>query len=796
MAPRWRKAVSEIAVRPGRSALAVLAMAIGIGALATLAFKHAILRPVLATMFGATQPASAIFYVDPLDDALVEAVQDVSGVGDAEARPVIMARLRVGRPGAEEWMPAILFVVRAFDAQRINLFEPNEGAWPPNDGETLLERSAVSVAAAARGDDLLLRIAGGGEQTLRFAGTVHAPGLAPAWMEHTVYGFIPWTSHAREGEHRESSQLLVRVAEHDTELGHINEVVECVRTEIESRGSTVRRVEIPTPGRHPHAAQMRTFMYLVGVFGVLAFLLSAVLVANMIHTLQSEQIKQVGVMKALGATRAQIAGVYLTHVGLLAAAALCVGVPCGWVAGSAYARFSAGILNADVSRSPFPVLTLVAVIVVGVLVPLLAALVPVWRASRITVREALAHAPSVRAFGTGRVERGLGRIQGLPRPLALALRATFVRRGRLALTVGMLAIAGAMFMSALNVSAGWESAATETFERRRYDLIVHFATPQTVAELNRALATVPSVARAEYWPDASPYLIGPSGAAGTQVVLLGIDPASTVLEPKLTSGQWLSETSRNGVVLPHAVSALHPSLDAGDTLAVRLEGRTLTFPIVGVVKELLPQAIIYAPRGAVLEACGQTGDTTRTARIVLHERGAAAELAATREIERLFERSGIEVASLHRMAHLKGAVLDHLVIIQVILTLAAAIVVFVAVIGLTSTLTINVVQRTREIGVMSALGATSRMLAFYVWCEGLLIALLSWCVASVLAAPISYALEVVTGRMFFKAPLDFTMSAGATALWLALVLVLASVASFHPARRAAQLTVREAIAHV
>jgi putative ABC transport system permease protein len=122
--------------------------------------------------------------------------------------------------------------------------------------------------------------------------------------------------------------------------------------------------------------------------------------------------------------------------------------------------------------------------------------------------------------------------------------------------------------------------------------------------------------------------------------------------------------------------------------------------------------------------------------------------------------------------------------------------VFVAVIGLTSTLTINVVQRTREIGVMSALGATSRMLAFYVWCEGLLIALLSWCVASVLAAPISYALEVVTGRMFFKAPLDFTMSAGATALWLALVLVLASVASFHPARRAAQLTVREAIAHV
>lgn len=796
MAPRWRKALADIVVRPGRSALAVLAMAIGVGALSTLAFKQTILRPVLSTMHGATQPASATFFIDAIDDTLVDAVKSVPGVGEAEARPMIMGRLRVGEPGDDVWIPAMLYVVRDFDNQRIALFKPNDGAWPPGDGEILLERTAVQVAEASLGEELLLRVPGAGESTLRFSGTVHAQGMAPAWMEHMVYGFIPWTSRLREGASRESAQLLMRVSEHELELGHIQEVADRVKAEIESHGYTVRRVDVPEPGRHPHAGQMNAFMYLVGTFGLLAFLLGAVLTASMIHTLQSEQIKQVGMMKAIGATSRQIAGVYLVHVGVLAAAAMCVGVPAGWFVGSAYARFSAGILNADVSGSPFPLLTLVAVLVVGMLVPLLAALVPVRRASRITVHEALANDPGARPFGTGRFERWLTRIAWLPRPLVLVLRETFVRRGRLALTVGMLAIGGAMFMSALNVSAGWNRAANDTFDRMHYDLLVVFAEKQSVAELERALTSVPSVAHAEYWPGRSMYLIGPSGAAGKLVTLWGIDPASDLLDLKMTSGQWLDETAPDGVVINHSTLALHPSLGVGDTISVRIDERTVDFPIAGITKSLYAQPLIYVPRETMLRTTGATGDSVRTVRIVAREEGEEAERATARDVEQLFEGRGIEVTTLYRMEDLKGSILDHLVIIQVILTLAAAIVVLVAGIGLTSTLTINVVQRTREIGVMSAIGATPRTLAFHVWCEGVLIGVLSWIAAAVLAAPISYVLEVVTGRMFFRAPLDFTMSAGAAAIWLVLVVVIASLASFHPAMKAARLTVREAIAYV
>src|SRR5262245_4133171 len=186
--PRWSKVLRDIGERPGRSALAVIAMAAGVVAFGAMSFKYAILRPVLGTMHSGTRPSSATLITDHVDDALVDSLALVPGVGDVEARPVILARARVG----EDWVPAVLFVIRDFDRQRLDLFKPNDGAWPPGRADVLLERSAVQVARIDRGSDLVLRPPGGDERSLRFAGTVHAPGLAPAWMEHVVYGFLPW----------------------------------------------------------------------------------------------------------------------------------------------------------------------------------------------------------------------------------------------------------------------------------------------------------------------------------------------------------------------------------------------------------------------------------------------------------------------------------------------------------------------------------------------------------------------------------------------------------------------------
>ena len=794
IAPRWRKVLRDTLQRPGRSLLAVLAMAAGVFQIAALIHKYAILEPLLRTMYSDTRPAAAVLFTDRVDDALVDSLRGVPGVGAAEGRPVLMARVRVGPAGQDEWMPAVLNRVRDFDGQHTDTFKPQAGGWPPGADEILLERSALSMTGVSPGDTLWVRNAAGDELALRVAGSVHAAGLAPAWMDHIVPGFVPWNSATRAALGGESAQIRIRVAAHAEEEGHVREVAGAVRAMLERQGVTVARIQYP-PGRHPHADQMATFMYLLGAFGLLSLILSTILVASMVHGLIAEQIRQVGVMKAIGATTRQIAGLYLGQVALLATAALAIGLPLGLWVGRAYAGFSAGILNVDVTSVPFPVMTLLAVVVVGLLLPLLVALGPVLRASRITVQQALNDDLGPRPFGSRRLERWLSRATWLPRLMMLSLRTTFLRRGRLALTVGTLAVGGAVFMSALNVSGAWNHAVNRDFEVRRYDLTVMLSRPYPIVSLDPLFAAVPGVARAEYWPGASPNLIGDGGITGGPVTLLGPNPASPLLKLPLIAGRWLRPDDPGGAVINQAVVKRNPALRVGGAVELRLDQRTVSFPIVGIVRELTPAPIVYASTAAVLEATGQLGDDARTIRVVTDRHDDATQRAVARGLEQALRGGEVEVAGIIRMLDMRKSILDHLVIVMAILTMASVIVVFVGALGLTSTLTLGVVQRTREIGILGAIGATPGTIARQIWFEAVLIGVLSWILAVALAAPVSFLLESVTGRMFFQAPLEFFVSAGAAGIWLVLVVVLASVSSLYPAGRAARLTVREALAY-
>jgi putative ABC transport system permease protein len=500
-ASSWRKVFRDIFQYSSRSLLVVLAMAAGLFEIGALLYKYAVLQPVLSTMYEKTHPASATLVTDEVDDSLVSLAQRVPGVTDAEARPVILARVRIGE---DRYVPAVLFVIRDFGRQRLDTFDHDAGAWPPGPGEVLLERTALSVAQAKVGDALRIRTSDGAEQSVRLAGTVHAAGLPPAWMEHMVPGFISWDSPLRRGaDAGESAQLRI-VADHPMEEGYVREVADSVSATLERAGHPVTRVTVPTPGRHPHAAQMDAFLYLLGAFGILSFLLSAVLVASMIHALLAEQVRQVGILKAIGATTRQIAGMYLGQVALLGLAASALGIPAGFAVGRKYAEFAARILNANLEHAPFPLWVVLAEVAIGVVVPVAFALGPVLRASRITVHQALTSDPAPRPFGTRRIERALLRPRWLSRPLVLSLRSSFLRRGRLALTTLMLALGGASFLAAMNVGGAWTRAVREDFARRRYDLNVALAGPTRRADVEAVFAGTPEVVRVEYGTDASP----------------------------------------------------------------------------------------------------------------------------------------------------------------------------------------------------------------------------------------------------------------------------------------------------
>ena len=789
IAPRYRKALRDLLRRPGRSLLAVVAMAAGLFQVSVMLTSYALLRPQLATLYGRTSPASATLSLDAASDSLVAAARRAPGVAVAEARPVIVAR--VAADGGD-WVPAMVHVVTDFDHQQLDLFTHDSGAWPPGPGDVLLERTALRVAGVKVGDSLGVRLANGDEVRVRVAGTAHAPGMPPAWMEHMVPAFVGRDSRLRQGG--EEAQLRI-VAVHPLDEGAIRETADSVRTRVEQAGHRVDRILVPPPGRHPHADQMEAFLFLLLAFGVLSFALSTVLVVSMVHAFMAEQVRQVGIMKTLGATSAQVAGVYLAQAGALALAAIALGVPLGTIAGHAYAQFSAGILNTDVTGAPFPWWALAVEVTLGLVLPLAAALGPVRRAAGITVREALSDEvpplPRLRAVGGW-----LDRVAWRSRPLMLTLRGTLARRSRLMLTVGLMAMGGAVFLAAMNVAEDWRRSVDDDFARRRYDLMVGFSERVPLGDVRALLAELPAAVRFECWPSATPWIVGPGGVSTVSTAFVAPAAGSPLLAPRLTAGRWLEAADSAGVVVNQAAAQRAGGLAPGDSLKLRMRGRTWAYPVVGIVRELAPMPVVYASRAAAIALSGRSADSTRSVRVVLAGHSDADQRTAAREFEDAVAERGLQLSGIQRMQDTKQGILDHLVIILSVLTLASLVVLFVGVLGLTTTLTLSVVQRTREFGVMSAIGATPATLARHVWIEALLLGALSGLAALVITVPVSFALEAACGLIFFKVPLDPWISPSASALWLAIVLVLATLGSLGPALRASRLTVREALSQV
>jgi putative ABC transport system permease protein len=138
------------------------------------------------------------------------------------------------------------------------------------------------------------------------------------------------------------------------------------------------------------------------------------------------------------------------------------------------------------------------------------------------------------------------------------------------------------------------------------------------------------------------------------------------------------------------------------------------------------------------------------------------------------------------------------VIFDVIVSLLVVMAVLLALVGglgLMGTMSINVLERTREIGVLRAIGAPNRAVAQVFILEGIGIGLLSWLLGAALAIPMSRGLNAAVGGAIMGVPLTYAYSMPGLWLWLVVVLLLSALASLIPARNASRLTVREVLAY-
>ncbi len=786
--PRWTKLARDVRAERGRLALMIVAIAASLAGVGAVAGAYAVLTREIAVNYLGTRPAAATLEIPSgVDPALVAAVRSFPGIADAEAREVILARARVG----DDWRRMLLFVVDDFGDLRLNQFRLERGAWPPPEGTMLVERSALSMLEADMGERVVVKTPRGAPRELRITGVVHDPGLAPAWQERSGYGYIARATLAWLGEPPVLGELRVAFAGDPRDTREVENRASELARWLAGRGHPVSEIRVPPPGQHPHQKQMTTILVMLLAFAVMALVLSAVLVATSLAALLARQVREIGVMKALGARAAQVAGLYTALVGLVGSAAALAAAPPGILGARVLARAVSRLLNLTLTSEAIPWWVFAVQAGAGLIVPLLVSAIPICRASRRSVREAMED------HGVAS-ERARVAFAALPLPLRTALR----RPARLALTLGLLAAAGAMTMTAIQVKRGWEANVAKVYETRSYDVevLLHAPAPAALAERLRRL---PGVRAAEAWGYAPAAFTRPGATDVVRtypdrghgsLAAMGPPPATALVRFPLRAGRWLGPEDRgtDAVVLNHVALAQAPGLRIGDEVRLSIDGRATTWRLAGIVEEIGSPGVAYVADASFARAAATAGQA-RLLRVATTAGSPSERTSIVRTIERALAEEGASVESVLPLSELRTAIGDHILVLVRSLIAMAVILAIVGALGLASSMGVSVVERTRELAVMKTLGATPSRIAKMLLAEGLAITGLSAVLSGALAVPLTVFVDRLVGMLGFLAPLPLVLSPMAALAWLGLSVAVAFGATLVPARRASTLVIREAL---
>jgi putative ABC transport system permease protein len=266
--------------------------------------------------------------------------------------------------------------------------------------------------------------------------------------------------------------------------------------------------------------------------------------------------------------------------------------------------------------------------------------------------------------------------------------------------------------------------------------------------------------------------------------------------PPLLDGRWLDPGETGAVVINQITrNDTVPDVTAGDTVQLLTGGTPTTWTVVGIVQERGAHGGVYTTAAGFAEAMG-TQLVANQLRVVTERHDEQTRSAVAAEVNGAFEQAGINVRSAVSVSRSEAITEGHLGPIIVIIVAIAVAMGVVGGIGLASTMSANVLDRTREFGVMHAVGAKPKTVRRIVRAEGIFLALASLLVAIIPALALTAMLGAGLGNLFMDAPLPYRISTLAIVIWLALVVFGSVLATDAAANRASHMTVREALAYL
>jgi putative ABC transport system permease protein len=807
--PRWKKAVSDIAGNLVRSLLVILSIAVGLFAVGIISSLHSIIQADMRVGYTRVRPANIQFNFAWFDQELVDRIGRMEGVERAEGALNTNLRLNTGQM---EWIPVSVKASRDFEKMQLNQVEVKAGIWPPGKDEIVIDQYKFSDIHANLGDELEFELPSGKTRKLRLVGitkdqTIGAGNLGGGFFLSPVQGYIDHETLARLDLPDRFNTLYITVSDGGIDMDTIWDTAERVRKEVENNGylvyNLVRRLSID----HPNITYVDAISGVLFLLGFLVVFLSGFLITNTFTALLNQQVNQIGIMKTVGANRTQIMLVYMMVILIFGVLACALSVPLSYWASTALINFLADKINIYVQSNRMVPESVALQVVIALLVPQFAGFFPILRGARIPVQAAISGISPVGESGKKKIssasigkrsQNAFRRFRRAPRYLVIAIKNVFRQKRRLLLTLLTLSLGGAVFIATFNVRSSLQDYINQVVKYFRADVNLTLTRAYRVERIQEEVMQIAGVAYIEPWIQTRADVLSDGQTVEETVSLLAPPAGSSLVEPIMLSGRWLVTGDQNAIALSERFLARFPEIGIGDTIRLRINGREGDYQVVGFFQLAGKSGgmVAYANYDYLSEfmRIQERSDSYRIVsnrpNLTLEEQKELGQM-----IENHLREKGYQVREIEAGSSLQNSTSRGLDILTTFLLIMAGLTALVGSIGLTGTMSLNVMERTREIGVLRAIGASDGILFLMVMVEGMVIGVISWGLGSLFAFPISRSLSDVINNAVFDAPANFTWTMDGFALWLGLVIVLSAVAALLPARNATRLTIREVLAY-
>jgi putative ABC transport system permease protein len=797
----WYKIWFDIWHNKTRTLLTVLSIAAGVFAVGSIFGMSDMMLSNMDKSHQAVLATHITGYLDVLvDRETLLSLKDIPGVEDVE--PLNSVNIVYKLHPEDEWRQGVIQMRDNYEQQKYELLQLRGGHWPNGKNEVAVERMGAQFLKIGIGDSVIFKI-DDKERVLPITGFIRHPFVPPPQFMDLAFFFMDEQGMERFGiPQGKFGSFYVRVTPYSEE--YAREVATAIKDKLAKQKINVGGFQYEDPNKHWGRTYLDAMTQVQELLALICVVIGAILVFNTVSNLITQQTNQIGILKAIGGRMPTIVGMYMVSALVYGTLAFLLAFPLGAIVAHSITKVFLNLFNIDYDTFHISRDAVILQALCALLAPLLAGLPPILKGAAITVRQAIASYGLGGEYRSGRLDRIVESIGArlLPSHYATALGNMFRHKGRLILTQVVLIVAGASFLMVMSLNSSLDLTLDNYFGRLHYDTRIYFKNLERGDQIIPLAESVPGVEKVEldYGQQADLFLEGQQVKdAGLSTNIRGIRAGSDIYEPLIVAGRWLSaqDTGRVLVIPRETAEDYNIHLGGMITLNLGVYGKE-EWQVIGLYEPVFVGGFsspnLYAPMETLYKISKKYNHASQImVRTSAHDKASVTAIA--KNLKDVFERHSLNVAASEHQVDARATNEWQFSLVTNMLLALSVIVAIVGGIALMGALSIGVIERTKEIGVLRAIGARSRTILGIFVMEGVLQGLISWVIAIPLSLAVSPIAASQLGHIMFGATLDYQYSWLAVGMWLGIVVVVSLLASILPARGATRISVRDSLAY-